>query len=315
MTTLEIPSCRPVRQTCGGLAGQRDPPPALLDMADAPVPRGRTWPLSFAANAADMEAARGQITDVMLDRLSLTTQRVQAMASGIREVAALPDPVGFRVLRRVGTPQRLGDRKDRRPHGCSGHHLREPPQCDQRCCGFGAETRQCLCAALRQGSLARSAHAIVQALRQGMRASGLPETAGLSGGGYHPRLCKHPDDRCGLCGSADPPWWCRIDPGLWKMPRSPASRPVPASVISLWDESADLTAPLDIIENAKASRPSVCNAEEVCLVHQAIAPLVPARLAQRLRDRTASRTAPYSCGWMNAPPGSSPGVPANEKGF
>lgn len=73
------------------------------------------------------------------------------------------------------------------------------------------------------------------------------------------------------------------------------------------DESADLDCALDIIENAKASRPSVCNAEEVCLVHQAIAPLFLPRLAQRLgADRIAQGLPPYSCGWMNAPPGSSP---------
>ena len=79
----------------------------------------------------------------------------------------------------------------------------------------------------------------------------------------------------------------------WRTPRSPASRPAPASATSSWTTAADQTKALEIIENAKASRPSVCNAEEVCLVHSAIAAEFLPKLAQRLGpDRAARGSAP-----------------------
>lgn len=91
MTTLEILSAARSAKRAVALADSETRRRALLGMADA-LCQEENLAAILAANAADMEAARGQITDVMLDRLSLTTQRVQAMASGIREVAALPDP-------------------------------------------------------------------------------------------------------------------------------------------------------------------------------------------------------------------------------
>ncbi len=75
----------------------------------------------LAANAEDMAAAKGRISDVMLDRLALTPQRIAAMAKGIREVADLPDPVG-RVLRRRAS-QWPRHREDRRADGRHRHHL------------------------------------------------------------------------------------------------------------------------------------------------------------------------------------------------
>ena len=105
MTTLEILSAARSAKRAVALADSETRRRALLGMADALCQEANLAAI-LAANAADMEAARGQITDVMLDRLSLTTQRVQAMASGIREVAALPDPVG-QVLRRVERPNGL----------------------------------------------------------------------------------------------------------------------------------------------------------------------------------------------------------------
>ena len=76
----------------------------------------------LAANAADLEAARGKISEVMLDRLALNSQRLDGMAQGIREVAALPDPVGA-VLRRVERPNGLVIEKTAVPMGVGGHHL------------------------------------------------------------------------------------------------------------------------------------------------------------------------------------------------
>ena len=70
----------------------------------------------LAANAEDMAAAKGHISEVMLDRLALTEQRIRAMAKGMEEVAALPDPVG-RVLKRVERPNGLVIEKTAVPMG------------------------------------------------------------------------------------------------------------------------------------------------------------------------------------------------------
>ena len=86
---------------------------ALLAMADA---LERNAAAILAANAQDMEAARGHISEVMLDRLALTEGRIAGMAEGVRQVAALPDPVG-QVLREVKRPNGLVIRRVAVPMG------------------------------------------------------------------------------------------------------------------------------------------------------------------------------------------------------
>ena len=102
MTTQEILEAAKATKHTLALADGKTRKQALLGMADA-LCSPASLEAILAANAEDMEAAKGQISEVMLDRLALTEPRVQAMADGIREVAALPDPVG-RVLRRVERP-------------------------------------------------------------------------------------------------------------------------------------------------------------------------------------------------------------------
>ena len=115
MTTQEILTA--ARDAKGALAlataSQRNS--ALLGMAAAlEDPAGQQTIL--AANAQDLEAARGHISDVMLDRLALNEARLAGMAQGIREVAALPDPVGA-VLRRIERPNGLVIEKTAVPMG------------------------------------------------------------------------------------------------------------------------------------------------------------------------------------------------------
>lgn len=313
MTTLEILSAARSAKRAVALADSETRRRALLGMADA-LCQEENLAAILAANAADMEAARGQITDVMLDRLSLTTQRVQAMASGIREVAALPDPVG-QVLRRVERPNGLVIEKTAVPMGVVAIIYESRPNVTSDAAALALKSgNACV---LRCGKEAwRSAHAIVQALRQGVRASGLPETA----------VCLVEDTThasantlmtaVGYVDLLIPRGGAGLIRACVENAKVPCIQTGTGICHIFVDESADLDRALDIIENAKASRPSVCNAEEVCLVHQAIAPSFLPRLAQRLgADRIAQGLPPVQLRLDERAAGIIPGVPANEKDF
>ena len=115
MTTQEILEAARAARSALGLSSGEVRRAALLGMAEALCSPARQQAI-LDANAADLEAARGHISEVMLDRLALTPERISAMAKGIREVADLPDPVG-RVMRRVERPNGLVIEKTAVPMG------------------------------------------------------------------------------------------------------------------------------------------------------------------------------------------------------
>ena len=115
MTTQQILEAARSAKSALALADNAVRSTALLGMADA-LCDAQNQSAILAANAEDMAAAKGHISDVMLDRLALTVPRIEAMAQGIREVAALPDPVG-RVLNRVERPNGLVIEKTAVPMG------------------------------------------------------------------------------------------------------------------------------------------------------------------------------------------------------
>ena len=115
MTTQQILEAARSAKSALALADNAARSTALLGMADA-LCDAQNQSAILAANAEDMAAAKGHISDVMLDRLALTVPRIEAMAQGIREVAALPDPVG-RVLNRVERPNGLVIEKTAVPMG------------------------------------------------------------------------------------------------------------------------------------------------------------------------------------------------------
>ena len=174
MTTQEILEAAKAAKHTLALADGKTRKQALLGMADA-LCSPASLEAILAANAEDMEAAKGHISEVMLDRLALTEPRVQAMADGIREVAVLPDPVG-RVLRRVERPNGLVIEKTTVPMGVIAIIYESRPNVTSDAAALAIKSgNACI---LRCGKEAwRSAHAIVAALRQGLRAAGLPETA------------------------------------------------------------------------------------------------------------------------------------------
>ena len=259
----------------------------------------------LAANSLDLEAAKGSVSDVMLDRLLLTPARIAGMAQGIREVAALPDPVG-RLLEEHTRADGLLIQKKSVPMGVIAIIYESRPNVTSDAAALALKAGN-VCV-LRGGKEAfRSANAIVNALKKGLRSVGITEdavnlvqdtsrasaTALMTANGYIDLLIPR--------GGA----------GLINACVQNATVPCIATGTGIChvyvEKSADLDMALNIIENAKTSRPSVCNAEEVLLVDKAIAPtflpMVAARIPQvELRlDKMAQSIIP--------------GTPAGEKDF
>lgn len=251
----------------------------LLAMADALQASCDTI---LAENQKDMQQARGVISDTMLDRLALNKDRVFGMAQGIRDVVALPDPVG-RIQKETVLTNGLCIRKVSVPMGVVGVIYESRPNVTSDVAALTLKSSNAC--VLRGGKEAyRSARAIVDALHQGMKACGLDEnvvnliedTSRTSA-----QEMMHADDTLDLLIP-------RGGAGLIRACVTQATVPCIQTGTGIChvyvDQYADLDKALNIIENAKTSRPSVCNAEEVCLVHAAIAPTFLPRLKSRLVD-------------------------------
>ena len=174
MTTQEILEAARAAKTVVALASSETRTHALWAMSDW-LCHPENMEAILAANAEDMAAAKGHISDVMLDRLALTEERIGAMARGILEVAALPDPVG-RVLKRVEHPNGLVIEKTAVPMGVIAIIYESRPNVTSDAAALAIKSgNACI---LRCGKEAwRSANAIVKALRQGLVENGLPEAA------------------------------------------------------------------------------------------------------------------------------------------
>ena len=260
---------------------------ALLAMADAL--EENTQPI-LAANALDLAAAKGTVSDVMLDRLALSGERVRGMADGVREVAALPDPVG-QVLRREERPNGLVIEKTAVPMGVVAIIYESRPNVTSDAAALALKAGSAC--VLRCGREAhRSAAAIVSALRAGLSAAGLPQDAlGLVEDTTR-QSARELMAASGLVDLLIP----RGGAGLIRACVENAAVPVIETGTGIChvyvDKDADAGMALDILENAKCSRPSVCNAAEVCLVHRDIAGAFLPRLKERLADARAARGLP-----------------------
>ena len=243
---------------------------ALLDHADN----------ILAANAADVEAARGVIAPVMIDRLSLSPARVESMAEGMRAVAALPDPVG-ELLSETARPNGLVIRKTAVPLGVVAIIYESRPNVTSDAAALALKSGN-VCV-LRSGREAyRSAAAITAALRRGLERTGLtPDLVNLVEDTSHAGAAALMT-ATGYVDLLIP----RGGAGLIRACVEHATMPCIQTGTGIChvyvDESANLDMALDIIENAKTSRPSVCNAAEVLLVHRAIAPRFLPMLQKRL---------------------------------
>ncbi len=287
MTTLEI--LRRAKEAKGAmaLAGPDVKNRALSAMAEALEAQA---PAILAANALDVEAARGAVSEVMLDRLALDQGRIHGMAQGVREVAALPDPVGL-VLRREVRPNGLVIEKTAVPMGVVAIIYESRPNVTSDAAALALKAGSAC--VLRCGKEARrSAAAIAAALREGLSAAGLPRHAlGLVEDATR-QSARELMSASGLVDLLIP----RGGAGLIRACVDQATVPVIETGTGIChiyvDKDADLDMALDIVDNAKCSRPSVCNAAEVCLVHRETAPAFLPLLRERLVDGRAARGLP-----------------------
>ena len=247
----------------------------------------------LSANAQDLEHAKESISTVMLDRLALSPERIKAMAKGIREVAALPDPVG-RLLDSHTRTDGLLIQKVSVPMGVIAIIYESRPNVTADAAALALKSGN-VCV-LRGGKEAfRSAKAIVDALRVGLRHVGITENAVnlvmdttresarqlMTANGYIDLLIPR--------GGA----------GLINACVQQATVPCIATGTGIChvyvDKTADLDMALRIVKNAKTSRPSVCNAEEVLLVNGAIAEnFLPMLYQELVENRIAAGLEPVT---------------------
>lgn len=266
MTTLDILKQAKAAKSELAKLNSEDKNNALLAMADA---LEENCAAILEENKKDVEAARGKISDVMIDRLSLDESRIKGMAEGIRDVVKLPDPVG-RVLDRVKLPNGLIVEKTAVSMGVVAIIYESRPNVSSDAAALALKSGN-VCV-LRGGKEAfGSANAIVNALRGGLKKLGFCEnfinmvqdttrqssTELMTANGYIDLLIPR--------GGA----------GLINACVQNATVPVIQTGTGIChvyvDDDADFDMALNIIENAKTSRPSVCNAEEVLLVNGKIA--------------------------------------------
>ncbi len=311
MTTLQLLQQARAARGAMATASTEQKNRALSAMAEALEAH---TPAILAANAADMEAARGQISDVMLDRLALSEGRIAGMAEGIRQVAALPDPVG-RVLRHVERPNGLVIEKVSVPMGVIAIIYESRPNVTSDAAALALKAGSAC--VLRGGKEAhRSAAAIVAALREGLATAGLPAEALQL---VEDTTRKSANELMTAVGYVD----LLIPRGGAGLIRSCVENAT-VNVIETGtgichiyvDAAADLEKALAIVENAKCSRPSVCNAAEVCLVHRDIAAAFLPRLRGRLtEDRSARGETPVELRLDEAAAALIPGTPAGPDDF
>ncbi|HFI0632489.1 TPA: glutamate-5-semialdehyde dehydrogenase [Streptococcus suis] len=257
---------------------------ALSAMADQLVAQTEAI---LAGNAIDMENAQGKISQVMQDRLLLTAERIEAMADGIRALIGLPDPVGL-VLEESTRADGLNICKKSIPFGLVGMIYESRPNVTSDAAALAIKSGNAVI--LRGGKEAfHSAQAIVTALKTGL------EEAGLS-----PKVIELVQDTSRASATELMTAKGKINllvprggAGLIQAVVENATVPVIETGTGIChvyvDKDADLDKALQIVVNAKTSRPSVCNAAEVLLVHEAIASQFLPRLEEALSGQVELR--------------------------
>ncbi len=313
MTTQEILTQAKEAKTALLLAGCERRNTALMKMADALLKPEHSVRI-LSENAKDLEDAKGTIPDVMLDRLLLTQERIQGMADGIREVAALADPVG-KILAEVKRPNGLIIRKTAVPMGVVAIIYESRPNVTSDAAALAIKSGN-VCV-LRGGKEAwRTCHAIVEAMQIGLEEAGMPRLAVnliedtsrvsanelMTAEGYVDLLIP------------------RGGKGLIRSCVEHATVPciqTGTGICHIYvDNAADLEMAVRIINNAKTSRPSVCNAQEVCLVHEDVAEKFLPMLKQELcKKRAEEGKQPVELRLDSAAASIIEGTPAGEADF
>ncbi len=266
------------------------------------------------ANLVDMEAARGHISDVMLDRLRLTEERIRSMADGMRDVAKLPDPA-WTTLESVTRPNGLRLYKVAVPLGVIAIIYESRPNVTSDAAVLAFKSGN-VCV-LRSGKEAwHSADAVTRALRRGLSEVGLDENyvnliedTSRNSANELMTATNYVDLLIPRGGA-----------GLIRACVENATVPCLETGTGIChvyvDEYADLDKAVKIIVNAKTSRPSVCNAEEVCLVHRAVAArFLPMLKKALVDDRAAAGAIPVELRLDTTAAEMIPGTPAGDRDF
>ena len=250
---------------------------ALLKIADALEENADEI---LKANAVDVERSKGVLSDVMVDRLRLDKKRIFGMAQGIREVVDLPDPIGA-VLEEKTLPNGLSVVKKRVPLGVIGIIYESRPNVTSDAGALCFKSGN-VCV-LRGGRDAfNSSYVIVKTMRSALSSLGLnPDFINILEDDSR-QSATELMTAVGYVDALIP----RGGAGLIKACVENAKVPCIQTGTGIChvyvDEKADFTKALNILDNGKTSRPSVCNAVEVCLVHKAVAkeflPLLKDRL-------------------------------------
>lgn len=311
MTTREILEAARSAKAQMALAGTQQKNAALREMADWLVSETNAI---LIANEADLKASEGKISEVMKDRLRLTRERIADMAEGIRQVAELPDPVG-KIRYSHSRPNGLQIDRVACPLGVVAIIYESRPNVTSDAAALAIKSGNvCI---LRCGKEAwRSSAAIVHALRQGLAAKKLPMDAVsliedtthasanelMTAEGYVDLLI--PRGGAGLISACV------------QNAKVPCIQTGTGICHIYVDSSADLARAVDIVENAKTSRPSVCNAMEVCLVAEDVAGAFLPALKERLVDmRAAAGMQPVELRLDARASQVIEGTPASEKDF
>ena len=249
----------------------------------------------LAANALDMEAGREKgMRDALLDRLKLTKERIAGMAKGVREVAALPDPIG-QVTKMSTRPNGLIIGKKRVPLGVIGIIYEARPNVTVDAAALCLKSGNAVI--LRGGKEAfRSNNALCGMMRDALKKAGLPEDCVSL---VQDITRQSANEMMALTGYLDvliP----RGGAGLIRAVVENAKVPVIETGVGnchvYVDKDADLAMGASIIENAKCSRPSVCNAAETLLVHRAVAEeFLPMAAAELAHSHVELRGCPETC--------------------
>ena len=264
--------------------------------------------LILAANALDMEAAKNSsISTVMLDRLLLNEERIGDMAAGIRALIALPDPVGL-VLEESTAPNGMVISKQSIPFGLIGMIYESRPNVTSDAAALAIKSGNAVI--LRGGKEAfQSAQAIVTALKAGLQEAGIaPEVVELvqdtsRASATELMTAKGKIDLLVPRGGA----------GLIQAVVENAIVPVIETGTGIChvyvDKEADLDKALAIVINAKTSRPSVCNSQEVLLVHEDVAEKFLPALEAAFAGKVELRAEAAALGYLKE------AVPAGELDF
>ena len=311
MTTMEILTRACAAKTAVGMLGAVEKKAALRAMAEALIDSADAI---LAANAEDIEANRARIGEVMIDRLRLTPERIKGMADGILDVAKLDDPVG-KVLSSYRHPKGMLIEKVSVPMGVVAIIYESRPNVTSDAAALALMSGN-VCV-LRAGKEAhRSAEAIVTALRRGLGKVGVPEDAVNLVEDTSRESANVLMTAVGYVDLLIP----RGGGGLIRACTENAKVPCIQTGMGIChvyvDKEADLEMAVKVLVNAKTSRPSVCNACEVCLVQRDVAPrFLPLLRKAMVDDRIAAGISPVELRVDAEAAAIIEGVPAGDADF